>query len=166
MYLLYPSLLHKMAPLCMNTAKKNSGQDPQSPFKQNSFISYYTHKYWENHYQNIPATKYVILRASNLQNVMQNIESHVLPPLLNPRTNPPPPPPRNPFFFCFFKNLLRLKINILSSVYPEINFLAEPVMKMNNLSRPNLPAPPPPSQDQMVVPLVSHTRNNKKDKLH
>ena len=23
---------------------------------------------------------------------MQNIENHVLPPLLNPRTNPPPPP--------------------------------------------------------------------------
>ena len=80
---------------------------------------------------------------------MQNIESHVLPPLLNPRTTPPPPAIP---FFCFFKNLLRLKINILS----------EPVMKINNLSRQNLPVSPPPPQDQMVVPLVSHTRNNKK----
>ena len=66
---------------------------------------------------------------------MQNIESHVLPPLVNP-TNPP-------FLFCFFKNLLRLKINILSSVYLEINFPAEHVMKINNLSRPKVPAPPP-----------------------
>ena len=47
------------------------------------------------------------------------------------------------FFFCFFKNLLRLKINILSSVYPEINFPAESVMKINNLSRPKVPGPPP-----------------------
>ena len=51
----------------------------------------HVHKYWKNHYQNIPATKYAILRAGSLQKVMQNIESHVLPPLLNPRTNPPPP---------------------------------------------------------------------------
>ena len=58
-----------------------------------------------------------------------------LPPLLNPRTNPP-------FFSCFFKNLLRLKINILSSVYPEINFPEEHVMKINNLPRPKVPAPP------------------------
>ena len=38
-----------------------------------------------------------------------------------PSTKPShwPPPPFS-FFFCFFKNLLRLKINILSSVYPEI----------------------------------------------
>ena len=62
-----------------------------------------------------------------------------------------PPPPS--FFFSFFpkKNLLRLKINILSSIYPEINFPAEPVMKINNLSRPKVPGPPPP-QNQMVVP--------------
>ena len=77
---------------------------------------------------------------------MQNIENHVLSPLLNPPTTPPPlfffffff------FFFGFFKNLLRLKLNILSSVYPEINFPAEHVMKINNLSRPKVPAPPPP----------------------
>ena len=48
------------------------------------------------------------------------------------------------FFFCFLKNLLRLKISILSSIYPEINFLAETVMKINNLSRPKVPAPNPP----------------------
>ena len=49
---------------------------------------------------------------------MQNIENHVLPPLQNPRTTPPLV---FFFFFCFLKNLLGLKINILSSVYPEIN---------------------------------------------
>ena len=67
---------------------------------------------------------------------MQNIESHVLPPLPNPRTNTPPPPPT--ILFLLFKNLLRLEINILSY------FPTEPVMKINNLSRQNLPAPPPP----------------------
>ena len=69
---------------------------------------------------------------------MQNIESHVLPPLLNLRTIF-----FFFFFFCFFKNLLQLKINILSSVYPEIIFSAEQVMKIINLSRPKVPPPPP-----------------------
>ena len=117
---------------------------PRPRFNQKSFRSYYTHKYWKNHYQNIPATKYAMLRAISLQNVMQNIESNALSPLLNPctNTNHPPPLPTPIFFFCFFKNLLRLKINILSSFYPEINFPAEPVVKINNLSRPHLPAPP------------------------
>ena len=78
----------------MNSAKKSSGGGP--PFKHNSFRSYYTHIYWKNQYQNIPATKYTILHASSLQNVMQNMESQVLPPLLNPRTTPPPP-----HLFCF-----------------------------------------------------------------
>ena len=55
-----------------------------------------------------------------------------------------------PLFFLLLKNLLRLKINILSSIYSEINFSAEPVMKINNLSRPKVSGPP---QNQMVVPL-------------
>ena len=46
------------------------------------------------------------------------------------------------FFFLLLKNLLRLKINILSPIYPEMNFPAEPVMKINNLSRPKVPGPP------------------------
>ena len=55
------------------------------------------------------------------------------------------------FFFCFFKILLRLKINILSSVYPEINFPAEHVMKINNLSQPKVPAPPPPPPPLRII---------------
>ena len=58
---------------------------------------------------------------------MKNMESQFMPPLLNPRTN------------------------ILSSIYPKLNFPAEPVMKINNLSRPKVPAP---LQNQMVVPLL------------
>ena len=38
-------------------------------------------------------------------------------------------------------------------IYPEITFPAEPVMKINNLSRPKVPAPPP-LQNQMVVPYL------------
>ena len=82
---------------------------------------------------------------------MQNMESQVLPPLLNPRTTPTPPPPPFFFFFCFLKNLLRLKINILSSIYPEINFPAEPVMKINNLSRPKVPGPPSESNGRPLT---------------
>ena len=58
------------------------------------------------------------------------------------------------FFFCFKKNLMRLKINILSSIYPEINFPAEPLMKINNLSRPKVPAPPPPPSASNGRPLI------------
>ena len=54
---------------------------------------------------------------------MQNIESQVLPLLLNP------------------------------PIYPEINFPAKPVMKINNLS--DQKCQPPPPQNQMVVPLLS-----------
>ena len=80
---------------------------------------------------------------------MQNMESQVLPPLLNPCSTPLPPP----FFFSFLKKLLQLKINSLSSIYPEINFPAEPVMKINNLSRPKVPAPPPPPSESNSRPL-------------
>ena len=100
---MYPSLLHKMAPFCMNTTKKSSGEGPLHP--PPLIIHINTEK---NQYLNIPATKCAILRASSLQNVMQNIESQFLPPLLNLAL--PPPPPIFFFFFCFFKNLLRLKI--------------------------------------------------------
>ena len=50
---------------------------------------------------------------------MQNMKSQVLPPLLNPRTQPPPP---FFFFFLLLKNLLRLKINILSPDLPGNEF--------------------------------------------
>ena len=146
----------------MNTAKKKVlGRSPYPPSNTTLFRSYYTHKYWKKQYQNIPATKYTTSHASSLQNVTQTIESQVLPPLLHPRTDTPPPPCFfsffNFFFFFFFlhfKKFVRLKINILSSIYPEINFPAESAMKINNLSRPKVPAPPPP-QDQMVVPLLT-----------
>ena len=41
----------------------------------------------------------------NLQNVMQNIENHVLSPLLNPRTNPP----FSFFCFCLFKKFVAVE---------------------------------------------------------
>ena len=68
-------------------------------------------------------------------------------------------PPPTPFFFLFFcslKNLLRLKINIMSSIYPELNFPTEPVMKVINLSRPKVPAPapPPPTSESNCRPLI------------
>ena len=139
---MYPSFLHNMAPFCMNTTKKSSGGGPidPPPFKQYSFRSYYTHTYWKNHYQNIPATNYVRLRYAKLRK-----------PCPAPSTKPShcPPPPSPFFFFCFFKNLLGLKINILSSVYPEINF---PVIKINNLFRPILPAHTPPLRTKWSFP--------------
>ena len=94
---------------------------------------------------------------------MQNTQSQVLRPQLNPRTNTQPPTPFFVcllgflfFFFCFLKNLFRLKINILSSIYPEINFPAKPVMKINNLSRPKVPAPPPPLRIKWSSPYMQN----------
>ena len=81
-------------------------------------------------------------------------------PLYLALTLPPPPPHFSFFFFfffCFLKNLLRLKINILSSIYPEINFPAQPVIKINNLSRPKVPAPPPPPSESNGRPLMVKT---------
>ena len=74
---------------------------------------------------------------------------------------PPPSPPPYSFFFFFLlfkKKLLRLKINILSSFYPEMNFPAEPVMKINNLSRPNVPAPPPPRRINWSSPYKTERK--------
>ena len=49
-----------------------------------------------------------------------------------------------------------MKINILALVYLKINFPAMLMLKINNLSRSNLPAPPPPPpQNQLVAPLLS-----------
>ena len=79
-----------MAPFFMNTVKKKLlGEDPLNPPLSNTtlldpIIHINTEK---NQYQSIPATKYTILHASSLENVRQNIESQVLPPLLNPRTS-------------------------------------------------------------------------------
>ena len=65
---MYQSLLHKMAPFCMNTAKKSSGGGPLDPPSNTTLLDPVIHVNTEkNHYQNIPATKYAILRASSLQ---------------------------------------------------------------------------------------------------
>ena len=101
----------------MNTAKKSSGGGPlDPPFKHNSFRSYYTHKYWTNQYQNIPATKYTILHASSLQNVMKTWKARFCPLYLTLALPPPPPPP---FFFCFLVHLSRrLKCTIVITRCP------------------------------------------------
>ena len=80
----------------------------------------------KNHYLNIPATKYAILRASSLQNVMQNMESHVLPPLLNLRTINPSPI----FFFFFF-----LPFQKFVAVENKFSFLGLPGNKISSRAR-------------------------------
>ena len=90
----------------MNTAKKSYGGGPLDLPSNTTLLDPIIHINTEkNQYQNIPATKYTILHASSLQNVMQNMEYQFLPPLLNPCTTPPPPPPQpqpQPHFFFFF----------------------------------------------------------------
>ena len=82
---------------------------------------------------------------------MQNIKPCPAP-LLNPRTNPPPHFILFIyFFFLLFQKFVADENKYLSSVYPEINFPAESVMKINNLSWSKVSTPPP--QNQMVVPL-------------
>ena len=95
----------------------------------------------KNQYQNIQRLAihlYTILRASSLQKIMQLISC----PLLNP---PPIFYFAHIYHFLFpslFRNFLLFKMNILSSVYLEINFPAVPMVKINNLSQQNLSAPP------------------------
>ena len=69
----------------------------------------------------------------------------------NHMENPVPPPFWTNILFWFVKMLLRVKIYILALVYLKINFPAEIMLKINNLSRQNLPAPPPPLQNRMVA---------------
>ena len=89
----------------MNTAKKSSGGGPlDHPPSNTTLLDPIIHiNTKKNQYQNIPATKYTILHASSLQNVMQNMDSQVLPPLLNPRTNHPP------LFFLLFKKFVAVE---------------------------------------------------------
>ena len=86
----------------MNTAKKKfwgRAPSPPPPPSNTTLLDPIIHINTEkNQFQNIPATKYTILHASSLHNVMQNMDSQVVLPLLfNPRTTPPP------FFFAFKK---------------------------------------------------------------
>ena len=132
----------------MNTAKKVRGRTPRHPppFKHNSFRSYYTHKYWNNQYKNwnnqyknIPATKYAILHASSLQNVMQNMKNQVLPPLLNPRTTPPP----FFFFFLLFKKFVAVENKYSVLDLPGNKFSGQ-ARDENKQSVPTKSARPPP----------------------
>ena len=82
----------------MNTAKKSSGGGPLDPPSNTTLLDPIIHiNTKKNQYQNIPATKYNILHASSLQNVMQNMESQVLPLFLTLALPTPTPPP--PLFF-------------------------------------------------------------------
>ena len=94
--------------------KKILGEEPQTPLQTHAtlFRSYYTHKYWKKQYQNIPATKYTILHASSLQNIMQTIESQVLPLYLTLALTPHPH-----FFFFFFFFLLFKKFVAVENKY-------------------------------------------------
>ena len=83
-----------------------------------------------------------------LQKCKKKITWKIIPAsLLERHTSPFLPLP----LFLLCKILLRVKIYILTLVYLEINFPAELMLKINNMSRQNLPAPPP--HNQMVVPL-------------
>ena len=127
----------------MNTAKKKFwGRTPRPPFKLNSFRSYYinTKKINIETFQQLNTLYYMQVVCKTLCKTWTARSCLLFLTL----ALTPPPSPTHFFYFYFLKNLLRLKINILSLIYPEINFPAEPVVKINNLSRPKVPAPPPP----------------------
>ena len=115
----------------MNIADKILWEDPRHPPPLQTIRSY---PIIHINAEKISQLYYVLLKS-----YANDRKSWHYPPLLNPRTN------TSSFFFWFFKNLLQLKINILTSVYLEINFSTEPLVKINkNQSRSHLPAPPPP----------------------
>ena len=121
-----------MAPFCMNITENISGGG-YTPFNNNSFRYYNMH---------------------NLEVCKKKSHGKSCPgpgTLLNEHSDPPPLSLSLGgggvvsgffFFFCFFKILLRIKINSLALVYLKINFLVELMLKINNLSRQNFPALP------------------------
>ena len=122
----------------MNTAKKNSGGGPLDPPLNTTVLD-------PNIHINTEKINIKTFKQLNTLYYMQVVCKTLCKtwkarscPLYLTLALPPP----FFFFFFFIKNLLRLKINILSSIYPEINFPAEPMMKINNLSRPKVPGPP------------------------
>ena len=78
------------------------------------------------------------------------MENPVMPPFWT--IIPKPPNPQPPFVLFCFLILLLMKIDILALVYLKINFPAELMLKINNLSRQILPAPPPLPENQVVIP--------------
>ena len=152
----YPFVLPKMAPFCTKITI-NWGRSPRAPFNHDCFTYYYAiYVYIVIIKQNS------IIQPLNLQiHYLQKKKSHEkscpASSLLNQPTfrTPPPPPPLGFFVVVvvLFKTFFAGENNILALVYMKINFPAVLMLKINNLSRLNLPAPPPPPQNQMVVPL-------------
>ena len=135
----------------MNTAKISSGGGPLDPPSNTTLLNLIIHINTEKSniktFQQLNTLYYMQVVCKTLCKTWKARSC----PLYLILALPPTPPPfylsiyffLSFFFFCFLKKLLRLKINILSSIYPEINFPAELVMKINNLSRPKVPGPPP-----------------------
>ena len=88
----------------MNTAEKSSGGGPLDPPSNTALLDPIIHintgKINIKTFQQLNTLYYMQV----LQNVMQNMESQVLPPLLNPRTTPPPP-----HFFLLFKKFVAVE---------------------------------------------------------
>ena len=112
------SLLHKMTLFCMNTAKKVLGR---TPFKHSSLRSYYTHKYCKINIKTFQQVNTLLLRVAVSKQLCKTHKA-----MSCPSTKPSHKQPSPPHVFFFFKNLLRFKKKILSSVYLEINFPAGP----------------------------------------
>ena len=137
----------------MNTAKKSSGGGPLDPPSNTTLFDPIIHIHTENinikTFQKLNTLYYMQVVCKTL---CKTWKANSCPHLLHSRTTPPP------FFFFFFflllKNLLRLKINILSSIYPEINFPPEPLMKIDNLSRPKVRGPHSESNGRPLMALL------------
>ena len=131
-------------------SKELWGKTPRPPLNKTLFRSYYTHKYWKKSLSKHSSNLIAILRASSLQYVMQNIENHDLPPLLNPRTNPPPP--FFSFFFPFQKFVaVENKYSVLG--LPGNKFPGPSTWWKNIICPDQKCQPPPPSSESNGRPL-------------
>ena len=100
---MYPSLLHKMAPFSIDTAKKSSGGGPLDPPSNKTLSDPIIHINTEK------ITIKTFQQLNTLYNVLvvckryaKHRKLYPAPPLLNPSTNPPPPPTFFFFYFFFF----------------------------------------------------------------
>ena len=85
---------------------------------------------------------------------MQNIENNVLPPLLNPHTNPPLFFLLLLLFFMLFQKIIAVENKYSVLGLPGNKFSGQArVENKYSVKSKSASTPPPPPQNQMVVPL-------------
>ena len=157
----YPFVLPKMAPFCTKITIIFLGEDPQSPLL--SWLFYILLCYICIHINNQTKFNHTSAQFTNTLSAKKSHEKSCPASLLNQHSDPSPLPPFW-FFFCCCCAFQKKKIvgeNKYSGLgIVKINFPAVLMLKINNLSRQNLPALPPPLRTKWSSPYISQRLHN------